>query len=452
MTTAHDLTQPDVIAALFARCGLRVGLRCALAVSGGSDSTALMLLFADWLRQSGDDAANHTVLTVDHGLRAASVAEAQAVAVQARLLGFQHATLTWGGPKPTTGIQAAGRGARYQLMGDHMRANGMTVLLTGHTRDDRAETLLMRLARGSGLDGLAGMSPRLGFRDLGLGNPGSDDLDIARPLLGVSRAELRSLLQARGIRWIDDPFNQALEFERPRLRAARAHLDELGLSDAMLALSATRLLRARRALERAADDFCAPASGAASVDPSGYIQIDWSRLQAVEEEIALRVLRRSIGAAGGEAGLVSLAKLEALAASVRAAGAEPGKWTLARAMVTLREGAITIEREPGREPLPRLQLAPGAQACWDGRFSIKVGANVGPGFVEVRALGEDAARYLLNAQDGSTTRPSLNAVALAPSFWQGERLLAAPTIGFWANLDDRGALDAEFIWTASARS
>lgn len=449
MTIAHDLTQPHTVAALFARCGLRASMRCALAVSGGSDSTALMLLFAGWLRQSGQEAGRHTVLTVDHGLRAGSAAEAQEVAAQAALLGFQYATLEWEGPKPSTGIQAAARSARYQLMGAYMRANGVAVLLTGHTRDDRAETLLMRLARGSGLDGLAGMSPRLGFRDLGLCDLGLDDMDIARPLLEVSRAQLRSLLQARGIGWIDDPSNQAQEFERPRLRAARAHLDELGLNDAMLTLSATRLLRARRGLERAVDDFCAPASGGAvSVDPSGYILIDRSRLQALEEEIALRVLRRSIVAAGGEARLVSLAKFESLAASVWAAGAEPGKWTLARAMVTLREDAITIEREPGRAPLPRLQLAAGAQAYWDGRFRIKVGATTGSGLVEVRPLGEDAARDFLKSQDGSTTRPPLNAAALAPSFWQGDRLRAAPTIGFWANQDDRGALEAEFIWAA----
>ena len=246
-------------------------MRCALAVSGGSDSTALMVLYADWLRQQGADMGLHMVLTVDHGLRAESAAEARAVAAQAESLGFPHATLLWEGSKPQTGIQAAARHARYRLMGNAMRANGIALLFTGHTRDDRAETLLMRLARGSGLDGLAGMAPRLHFNDLGLGESGLDEQEIARPLLDVPRTRLRATLQARGIAWIDDPSNQSPEFERPRLRAARAHLDELGLTNSVLALSATRLLRARQALDRVVGEFCNPDAGVVLVDPCGYI-------------------------------------------------------------------------------------------------------------------------------------------------------------------------------------
>ena len=134
---------------------------CALAVSGGSDSTALMVLFADWLRQRRADAGAHTVLTVDHGLRPESAAEARAVADQAAALGFRHALLVWRGPKPSTGLQAAAREARYQLMRDYMGAHDIATLFTAHTRDDQAETLLMRLARGSGLDGLAAIAPSI---------------------------------------------------------------------------------------------------------------------------------------------------------------------------------------------------------------------------------------------------------------------------------------------------
>ena len=100
-------------------------MRCALAVSGGSDSTALMVLYADWLCQHGADMALHVVLTVDHGLRPESAAEARTVATQAERLGFPHATLVWEGPKPCTGIQAAARNARYRLMGNAMRAKGI---------------------------------------------------------------------------------------------------------------------------------------------------------------------------------------------------------------------------------------------------------------------------------------------------------------------------------------
>jgi tRNA(Ile)-lysidine synthase len=440
-----DPIRPDDLAALFGPCGLSPSMRCALAVSGGSDSTALMVLYADWLRQQGGNAALHMVLTVDHGLRPESAAEARTVAAHAESLGFPHATLVWDGPKPQTGIQAAARQARYRLMGSSMQASGIALLLTGHTRDDRAETLLMRLARGSGLDGLAGMASRLHFNDHGLGDSGLDQQEIARPLLEVPRTRLRATLQARGIAWIDDPSNQSPEFERPRLRAARAHLDDLGLTNSVLALSATRLLRARQALDRVVSEFCSPDAGVVLVDPCGYIMIDRARLQAGGEEITLRVLGRAIAAAGGSDEQVSLAKLESIVASLF--GAAPGttRWTLARAMITASEQTVTIEREPGREPLPRLELSPGARVCWDGRFSVSVGAGVGAGTVGVRPLGEDAARELYQ-QGAVKRRIPARAAGMVPSFWQGNRLLAVPTLEFWSDPNCRDALEARFVW------
>lgn len=445
MTNDREPIRPDELAAAFSRCGVGLSTRCALAVSGGSDSTALMVLFADWLRQHGVDTTLHTVLTVDHGLRPDSASETQAVAERAANLGFAHATLVWDGPKPQTAIQAAARTARYQRMGDYMRANGIALLLTGHTQDDRAETLLMRLARGSGLDGLAGMAPRLHFSDLGLGNTLLDESEIARPLLDVSRARLRAMLQARGIGWIDDPSNQAPEFERPRLRAARAHLDDLGLTDAALALSATRLLRARRALDHVVQAFCSPDTGAVVVDPCGYVTIDRARLLAAEEEIALRVLRRVIAAVGGSQQPVSLAKLESIASALFGAGAETGKWTLARAMITASGQSLIIEREPGREPLPRLELRAGDQACWDRRFWVKVDADAGAGAIAVRALGEAAAREF-RQQGAATTHAPTRAAGMVPSFWREDRLLAVPSLGFWSDPNCRSILEAQFIW------
>lgn len=443
MPNDRDPIRPDDLAALFGRCGLTAPVRCALAVSGGSDSTALMVLHADWLRRQGGDTALHMVLTVDHGLRPESAAEARTVAAHAESLGFPHATLVWQGPKPCTGIQAAARHARYRLMGNAMRAHGIALLLTGHTRDDRAETLLMRLARGSGLDGLAAMAPRLHFNDLGVGDSGLDQQEIARPLLDVPRTRLRATLQARGISWIDDPSNQSLEFERPRLRAARAYLDDLGLTNSVLALSATRLLRARQALDRVVGEFCSPDAGVVLVDPSGYITIDRARLQAGGEEITLRVLGRAIAAAGGSDEQVSLAKLESIVASLFGAASVTGRWTLARAMITASEQVVTIEREPGREPLPRLELSVGARACWDGRFSVSAGA--GTGTIEVRPLGEGAARELL--QQGTVTTPiPVRAAGMVPSFWQGSRLLAVPALEFWSDPSCRGDLEARFIW------
>jgi len=181
---------PAELNRLFARCfSDHPQDHFALAVSGGSDSTALMVLMAEWIVQSGQSLQACTVITVDHRLRPESASEAEAVARQAAALGLRHATLVWEGDKPRTGLQAAARVARYRLMAAYARAHGIGTILSAHTLDDQAETLLMRLARGSGLDGLAGIAPaaRLG------------SLRLLRPLLDTPKARLRATLEARRI-------------------------------------------------------------------------------------------------------------------------------------------------------------------------------------------------------------------------------------------------------------
>ena len=434
----HDPIRPDELDGLFAR--FSAFGPCALAVSGGSDSTALMVLFADWLSLRGEDAGRCTVLTVDHGLRATSADEARAVAAAATQLGFRHATLAWEGPKPRAGIQAAARSARYRLMGGYLQAHGIGLLLTGHTRDDQAETLLMRLARGSGLDGLAAMAP---LSALGEGGPGDGGRWIGRPLLDVPKTCLRATLEARGLRWMEDPSNIAPEFERARLRAVRVHLDALGLTPAMLALSAARLARARRAVERMVDELCDPRAGAVRVDALGVVVIDRGRLRQAAEEIALRVLERAILAAGGAGERVPLGKLEALLGGVRDAhAAAPGKWTLARALITAEASAVRIEREPGREPLPELTLAPGTAALWDGRFRVRVASGLGP--VQVQALGEPTLRDLRRRGHVAQDAP-VRAAAAVPSVWHRGNLIAVPPLRYWAPPHTAADLEAVFL-------
>jgi tRNA(Ile)-lysidine synthase len=438
--------QPEEIDGLFARFAA-VG-PCALAVSGGSDSTALMVVFADWLRRNGEDAGRYPVLTVDHGLRAESAAEARTVAAAAQQLGYRHTTLVWQGPKPHAGIQAAARAARYRLMGDHLRTHGIRLLLTAHTRDDQAETLLMRLARGSGLDGLCAMAPitpLAGPHALGL-DGGGGTVWIGRPLLDVPKACLRATLQARGIAWIEDPSNAAPVFERTRLRAARAQLDVLGLTPAMLSLSAVRLARARRAIERLVDRFCDPRDGAVRVDPCGLVGIDRARLRQAGEEIALRVLERAIAAAGGSGEPVPLGKLEAILPAVCDGPSATGRWTLARALITAQRTAVEVEREPGREPLPELTLEPGAAALWDGRFRVVAGAGlVGP--VLVRALGESGLRDL--RRRGLVKQGVPGAAEAVPAIWLDGRLVAVPPLDYWVPPCTSADLKAAFVGLGS---
>jgi tRNA(Ile)-lysidine synthase len=444
MEDVGDPIRPEELEALFAPFARWSS--CALAVSGGSDSTALMALFADWLRLKGLDGAGHAVVTVDHGLRADSADEARSVARTAIALGLPHRTLVWQGPRPRSGIQAVARSARYRLIGDYLCARGIALLLTAHTREDQAETLLMRLARGSGLDGLSAMSPLspLPGRPAAGAEAAAGSLWIGRPFLDVPKARLRATLEARGIAWIEDPSNAAPEFERTRLRAAQRQLAALGLTPAMLALSAARLARVRRAVDGLVDRICNPATGVVRIDPWGVIGIDRAKLLEAGEEIALRVLERAVAAAGGAAEPVPLGKLEPIAAAIcREDCAAVRRWTLARALLTAGGSEVLVEREPARVPLPELTLMPGDTALWDGRFQVCVAPTFAGGPVQVRALGEANVRDLRSRGAIAKDAP-LRAAALVPSFWLDGSLVAVPSLAYRVGPLAEGGLETTF--------
>jgi tRNA(Ile)-lysidine synthase len=427
----------DELARVFAHLPKDHEARMALAVSGGSDSLAMMVLFADWLAQQGSEIGRHTVLTVDHHLRPRSGAEARVVAERAAVLGFRHVVLHWQDPKPSTGLQAAARDARYRLMGEYLAAHAMKVLLVAHTRDDQGETLLMRLARGSGLDGLSAMAPA---RDVEP-RQGCGALRVVRPLLGLSKVRLRATLQERGIAWVEDPSNAEPAFERTRWRALRSDLEALGLSSEMLALSARRLQRVRAALEAISDDQCA-VPGLVRTDPCGAFRLDRQRLRGIPEEIALRLIGRCILAAGGLPEPVPLAGLEPIVAAVWAGspGEADGCWTLARAQIKARGNAIDVEREPGRTAPAVATLAAGAKLLWDGRFRVEI-ARAFEGRLEVRALARAGLAEL--KRQGRAIK-AIPALLLAPAFWRGDELLAVPSIAFWAQQGLEAMISAQF--------
>src|SRR6185437_12974958 len=170
-----------------------------LAVSGGPDSTALMWLAARW-RRALARGPRLIAVTIDHGLRSEGAREAREVKRLARSLDLPHRTLRWSGAKPSTGVPAAARAARYALLARAARQSRATHILTAHTRDDQAETVLMRLLRGSGIAGLAAMA-RESERD---------GLRLARPFLDVSKSQLIATLKKAKIEFADDPTNRDL--------------------------------------------------------------------------------------------------------------------------------------------------------------------------------------------------------------------------------------------------
>ncbi len=387
--------------------------KALLAVSGGPDSVALMLLAARWCALTGRSFDDLPVATVDHGLRQASAAEAQFVADLAAKIGFAHSTLPWAGVKPKSGLQAASREARYRLLSDLAKARGIPALVTAHTLDDQAETFIMRLARGSGLSGLAAMAPQARMMDI----------DLARPLLGESKARLRQFLLASGTPFIDDPSNDNAAFERVRMRRALARLGPLGVTAERIALSAGRLRRARLAIESMARDA---ASRSIVVHPSGYAEADLEALIRAPEEILIVTMEMLLRGLGGGARPARLARIEALAAGIRSQ-AMPDRVTLGGCLIESKRGVLRIFREPGRMGSPRLRLAPGATALWDGRFRASVPA-IAPGAVDMAPIGSDWRRVADHLQDAV---PRV-AIETGPAFWLEGELIAAPQLGFFA--------------------
>jgi tRNA(Ile)-lysidine synthase len=261
-----------------------------VAVSGGSDSLALMHLLAAHARAAKAPAP--IVLTVDHGLRKSAARDAKQVVAWAKQAGLKVHLLTWRGAKPKSGVEAAAREARYRLMGAWLVKNRIGTLHVGHTRDDQAETFLLRLMRGSGLDGLAAMQATAPWPV-----PGFDGLGVRRPLLGFARIELRAHLDAIGQAWLDDPMNEDPAFDRVRLRKARGALEEAGLTMARIAAAAAHLARARAALEVMTEAVLERASYPFR---RGFV-LDASALAAAPREVGLRALAALLMAAGGQA-------------------------------------------------------------------------------------------------------------------------------------------------------
>lgn len=343
--------EPDQSARLFSNLDLSRG--AVMAISGGSDSTALLFLLNDFcLRHSPD--TRLVAVTVDHAMRPASHEEALKVGALCASLGIEHRICVWEGEKPKAGLLAAARDARYRLLAGVARDEGIPMVLTGHTANDQAETVTMRLERRDVVDaterGLAGMAPFTLF---------DEDIWIVRPLLGMRREALRSMLRARGAGWTDDPTNEDHSYERPRVRAA---LDEPGIAAALKVAEAAGRnrsdldVRAAGLIRRLA---FRPARGLFRLDPTFANEVD--RAAAIH---ALRLMLSTIG------GLPMLPD-EAAVTSLPEALGKDGKHraTLARVLVDARRTGIFLLREARGLPAP-MRAVDGM--LWDGRFRVSM--------------------------------------------------------------------------------
>jgi tRNA(Ile)-lysidine synthase len=303
-----------------------------IAVSGGPDSTALLLMAAEWAtrRRTRIEAA-----TVDHGLRPESADEAKAVAALAARLGVSHRILQWKGVKPTSRLQERAREARYRLLVDHAKAIGADALLTAHHADDQAETVLFRLLRGSGVAGLRGMEL----------TTMREGMTIARPLIGLKKRDLVAFANARGAPFVDDPSNADPRFARTRLRALLARLGEEGLDAEAL----DRLARRAGETEQALAHLTIEVEARLGADEA----IDARSLYAAPIAIVQRILSRRIAAAGGrDPSRIGLEKIEALALALHDALRERRAHAanVGGALVRLTvKGRLSFAPEPARK-------------------------------------------------------------------------------------------------------
>ncbi len=353
--------------------------------------------------------ATVTALTVDHRLRPEAADEAAQVAGWLGRRGIAHQTLVRDGALPAGGVQAGARRARYGLLEGWCGEHGVLHLLTAHHREDQAETLLLRLARGSGLDGLAGMAAVV---ERGW-------CRVLRPFLAVPRDRLAATLRASGQDWLDDPSNRNPAFARTRLRGAAVTLAAEGLSPARLAATARSLARARAALE---SDVAAALARTAWLHPAGFAWLDAAGLAAVPCEIGLRALGAVLAAVGGADHPPRFAAIERLYGALRSGGAMLGAGrTLGGCRVLPRRGRILVCREPALVE-SGVAAAPGAAMTWDGRFVLRLPGD-GPGDLTLGALGD-------RRMDGPPGIPPAARVTL-PALRDEAGIVAVPHLGFW---------------------
>lgn len=344
-----------------------------------------------------------SVATVDHGLRPEAAEEAAVVGRSCAALGVPHVVLRWHWDGAGN-LQDRARRGRLALLSAWARETGLSAVALGHTQDDVAETFLMRLARGAGVDGLSAMAAR---RKVG-------GMTVVRPLLDVSRGELRDWLQARGVVWVEDPSNTNDRFARVRARRSLVDLARAGLTVSSLAAMAAQMTEVREAL----DSQAAEAAAFVARIEAGDVLFDAAGFARLPAETRRRLLLAAVmwisSAEYGPRG-ADLIRLRDAVAAGRAA-------TLAGVRVTHAKGTVRLTRE-GRAVAA---LVAAADAVWDHRWKISGGDHKG---LTLRALGAEGLRLCPDWRATGVPRATLLA---APALWRGDALVAAPLAGFAA--------------------
>ncbi len=322
-----------------------------VAVSGGSDSTALLIAAARWTRENG---VRLTAATVDHGLRPEAKGEAEAVARLCRKLGVDHTTIIWSPPASSVSQRTA-RLARHALLAGWARAGGTDGILLGHTRDDRIETFLIRARAGSGWWGLAGPLPDAPSPAAG---PGGKPVRLLRPLLAFGREELRDWLREQGRGWADDPSNTNTRFERVRIRALAARLPP-DVRDNLIRIS-DRLALLRRPVMAEALALLQSANMR-----DGALRISAAAFAAAGQETQRRLVEALAMAASPSVLPPRPGAVSRIAGTLAAHESAPASGTLAGLLFRRRRGEVAVSAAPRRKHGPEA-----GPIGWDRAFEV----------------------------------------------------------------------------------
>jgi tRNA(Ile)-lysidine synthase len=398
----------EELSAVLSALGVPPRARVAVAVSGGADSLCLSLL--------AHQVADVRCVTFNHGLRPASAGEAARVGAQLAKAGVPHTVLRWDSDKPSANIQAAARQARYDSLGAWCVREGIRYLLTAHHQDDQAETLLLRLARGSGVYGLAAMPavrPLQGYEDT---------VTLVRPLLDVPKARLVAALAERSCDWSEDPSNTDEAFDRVKVRRLLANPPLDGLRPDRLAATAARLRRSRDALEFYEREWLAAATSASE---EGNISLSLPAMEGVPEEILLRGVASICRYVSGQEYVPRMEKLERLVCALQAPDFSGATLYGARFVPLGRQGLLACRELAAMSP--RMEISDGA--TFDNRFVIAAtgetaGLSVGP---LTQAGWEQAVQQWPDIRQ--TGLPMAANLSL-PAIFAGNRLRAIPHLGY----------------------
>ncbi len=393
----HDPHDDDLLDAARTAFGSFFPRKVAVAVSGGGDSMALLHVFAGL---APDMAFSLEAVTIDHGLRDASIAEADFVAQTCQQMGVPHQTVRWDGWNGDGNLMAAARDARYRIIAEWAAARGIEAVALGHTADDIAENFLIRLARKSGPDGLAAMNARFDRHGM----------TWARPFLHQSRADLRAYLRRNEVSWIDDPTNYDDSFDRVRARKALDPLEELGISAPVLQSVSLSMQAARDAL----DHYARIEARRYIMQQDGDLVLRLGLTGPLPSEIKRRMWRAAVLWVSG----ATYPPRQGALCDVINGLADGGSATVGGCLITRKgeDWRVTREYQAVRD------MRAATTTLWDGRWMLEGPHQDG---LDVRALGE-GIRDCPDWRDTGLPRTSLIAT---PAIWQGDTLIAAPLAG-----------------------